>query len=111
MLMATANRIAEQDTIQFMVTDYARIYENSQVIAKPPVKTTVRESIHSAIDSFYNDIASIEQNTKIESEANKKVSAETVPSTTVQVQQTEAEQSPASVDPNLKEKKKKKVRF
>jgi len=39
---------------------YAPIYTNNKIIAKPPVKAS-KESLGSAINSFYNDIARIER--------------------------------------------------
>lgn len=57
--MAAANRLTGQETVQF-VLDFPRIYTNTQVIAKPPVKTS-NETMGSALDSFYSDIASLER--------------------------------------------------
>lgn len=58
-ILAAANRLNNQETVQF-VLDFPRIYTNTQVIAKPPIKTS-NETIGSALDSFYNDIASLER--------------------------------------------------
>lgn len=54
-----------------MVAEYARMYENNQVIAKPPVKVTHdAAAMGSALNSFYSDIASIEK-TRVEVEKEK----------------------------------------
>ncbi|XP_015111908.1 formin-binding protein 4 isoform X2 [Diachasma alloeum] len=58
-ILAAANRLTGQDTVQF-VLDFPRIYTNTQVIAKPPI-TTNKESLGSALNSFYSDIASLER--------------------------------------------------
>ncbi|OXU22635.1 hypothetical protein TSAR_013641 [Trichomalopsis sarcophagae] len=55
-----AARLQGQEAVQFMV-EYARVYENNQVIAKPPMKMPHETSLGSAINSFYSDIASIEK--------------------------------------------------
>ncbi|XP_011312496.1 formin-binding protein 4 isoform X2 [Fopius arisanus] len=58
-ILAAANRLTGQDTVQFLL-DFPRIYTNTQVIAKPPI-TTNKESLGSALNSFYSDIASLER--------------------------------------------------
>ncbi|XP_044009823.1 uncharacterized protein LOC122853418 isoform X2 [Aphidius gifuensis] len=58
-ILAAANRLNNQETVQF-VLDFPRIYTNTQVIAKPPMKTS-NETMGSALDSFYSDIASLER--------------------------------------------------
>lgn len=60
-MLAAAGSLASQEAVQFMITDYAQVYANTQVIAKPPVKSQTDKSLGSALDSFYNDIASIEK--------------------------------------------------
>lgn len=59
-MIAAAGSLTGQEAVQFMLTDYAQVYTNAQVIAKPPVKSQ-NESLGSALDSFYSDIATIEK--------------------------------------------------
>ncbi len=60
--MVAAARLQGQEAVQLMVVEYARMYENNQVIAKPPVKVAHDPStLGTALNSFYSDIASIEK--------------------------------------------------
>lgn len=108
-LLAAANRLATPESVQFVLAaDYTPIYANSQVIAKPPVKTS-RESLGSALDSFYSDIASLEKGaTEQDIEQKDAVQTESVPSPLPQVQ-AEIEQN-STIPDGSKDKKKKKVR-
>lgn len=94
-----------------MMADYSHIYGTSQVIAKPPVKAQ-RESMGSAIDSFYSDIASIEssQPPEVETEIQESHLPESVSSPNPPPQ-SEVDQSPSSSEAIMKDKKKKKVLF
>ena len=93
-----------------MMADYSQIYSSNQVIAKPPVKAQ-RESLGSALDSFYSDIASIEKSKlEIESEKQESYLLESVPSP-IQATQSEVEPSSSALEAVMKEKKKKKVYF
>ncbi|XP_033214231.1 formin-binding protein 4-like isoform X2 [Belonocnema kinseyi] len=109
-LVAAANRLG-QEGVQFMMADYSHIYRTSQVIAKPPVKAQ-RESLGSAIDSFYNDIASIEssQPPEVETEIQESHFPESVSSPNPPPQP-EVDQSPSSSEAILKDKKKKKAKL
>lgn len=104
-------RFSGQEAMQFMVPqEYApQIYDNSQVITKPPVKAVVPEStLGSALNSFYSDIASIENN-QFEQEQREKTETEpglSVISAPPQIQQSEAE---VPMPDQTKEKKKKKL--
>ena len=104
-LIAAASRLTGQEAVQFMV-DYGQVYANTQVIAKPPVKTH-KESLGSVLDSFYNDIATME---KIEQEPEQVSPVESAPLALQQIAQ-EVEQPPILTDSVLKERKKKKVFF
>ena len=107
-LVAAANRLG-QEGVQFMMADYSHIYGTSQVIAKPPVKAQ-KESLGSAIDSFYNDIASIESSkAEIETEKQESHLPESI-SSPIPPPQPEVDQSSSS-EVATKEKKKKKVFF
>lgn len=91
---------------------YTPIYSNNKIIAKPPVKAA-KESLGSALDSFYNDIARIErteteraaqhQDTAIMEQASAPIAEE------AKLPETELESVPC--DTTTKEKKKKKVIF
>jgi transcriptional regulator len=91
-----------------MVAEYARVYENNQVIAKPPMKMPHESSLGSAIHSFYSDIASIEQKTTadIEKEKIELRLVESIPSPIAQVPPLETESATVEA---IKERKKKKV--
>lgn len=91
--------------------DYTRLYANTQVIAKPPVKMH-NESLGTAIDSFYNDIASMESQLVIEDQHQANHSQATV-LPVVQPHQSSASAQPEpqqlNNDSTSKDKKKKKV--
>lgn len=57
-ILAAANRFTGQDAVQLML-HHTGIYANTQVITKPPINMK-KESLGSIVDSFYNDIASLE---------------------------------------------------
>ncbi|XP_014221578.1 fibrous sheath CABYR-binding protein-like [Trichogramma pretiosum] len=110
-----AARISNQEAaVQFMVAEYARVYENNQVIAKPPVKVTAQEaSLGSALNSFYSDIASIE---KAEVDLHQPlqhqqhmVAESTTPPVLVQMPMPGITENPVDSEA-LKEKKKKKTK-
>lgn len=92
-----------------MMTDYSQIYGTNQVIAKPPVKAH-RESLGSAIDSFYSDIASIESsNLETEQPERQEINYPEAVSSPVPQIQLEDNQSSTS-DAIAKDRKKKKVK-
>ncbi|XP_048514272.1 formin-binding protein 4-like isoform X2 [Athalia rosae] len=112
-MIAAAGSLAGQESVQFMITDYAQIYANTQVIAKPPIKSQ-NESLGSALDSFYNDIASIEK-TNAEQDSNGfETPGETTPPPPIPTipntatSHTEVDQVNVSSDPAVKEKDKEK---
>ena len=89
-----------------VAAEYARMYENNQVIAKPPMKMPHESSLGTALNSFYNDIAFIEKSTAdIEKEKAEARLLESAPSPVSQVPSSEAD----SIAAEAKEKKKKKV--
>ena len=99
-----AARLSNQEVAMQFMAEYARAYENNQVIAKPPVKVTSQEaSLGSAINSFYSDIAAIE---KAEVD-HQQLMAETS-SPPVMVQMPVPELSMSENDA-MKDKKRKKV--
>lgn len=60
--IVAAARLQGQEAVQFMVAEYARMYENNQVIAKPPIKMPHDPTaLGSALNSFYSDIATMEK--------------------------------------------------
>lgn len=89
---------------------YTPIYTNNKIIAKPPVKAS-KESLGSALDSFYNDIARIE---KTETERTVQQQdpiagvTEQAPAPTEETKP-ETESETISNDTIMKERKKKKV--
>lgn len=104
---------------------YAPIYTNNKIIAKPPMKAS-KESLGSALNSFYNDIARIErteteQRTGQHQDSIAAVAATTsatatatpavVEQSSIPTEETkpEAEGETASSTETIKEKKKKKV--
>lgn len=97
-----------QPAIQ-LIPDYTPIYTNHKVIEKPPVKTA-KESLVSALDSFYSDIARIE-NVGMEKVLQRQDTAIVEPSSlpTEEVK-IETEQEPVPVEVTVKEKKRKRVR-
>ncbi|XP_011648359.1 formin-binding protein 4-like isoform X2 [Pogonomyrmex barbatus] len=109
--IAVANKHGGQNAIQFMV-GYAPIYTNNKIIAKPPVKAS-KESLGSALDSFYNDIARIERTeTERTGQHQDTVIAvtEQVP-TPIEEVKPEAEPEVISNDTTTRERKKKKARI
>ncbi|XP_063995704.1 formin-binding protein 4-like isoform X2 [Diachasmimorpha longicaudata] len=106
-ILAAANRLTGQDTVQF-VLDFPRIYTNTQVIAKPPI-TTNKESLGSALNSFYSDLASLErpvdEHQAIPSPQLIPVEPQPVPTTTPQLTE-----KLSVVADTYKEKRKKKVK-
>lgn len=90
---------------------YAPIYTNNKIIAKPPVKAS-KESLGSALDSFYSDIARIEK-TETERIGQQQDVTATVTneqiSTAIEEMKQETEPETASSDTTMKERKKKKV--
>lgn len=107
-LVAAASRLG-QEGVQFMMTDYSQIYGTNQVIAKPPVKAH-RESLGSAIDSFYNDIASIE-NSNLETEQPESQECNYPENASSPVTQLQTEDSQSTSDAITKDKKKKKTKL
>lgn len=91
---------------------YAPVYTNNKIIAKPPVKAS-KESLGSALDSFYNDIARIER-TETERTVQHQDTATTVAVTepvpvATEEAKPETEPETTSSDIMMKERKKKKV--
>nr|XP_046481673.1 formin-binding protein 4-like isoform X1 [Neodiprion pinetum] len=121
-MIAAAGSLTGQEAVQFVITDYAQVYANTQVIAKPPVKSQT-ESLGSALDSFYSDIASIEKTNSEQEcmiqqdiETRRKEAATpplaTLPNTVItSSSHAEIEQPNASIDLAGKEKKKKKTKI
>lgn len=100
-----------QPAIQ-LIPDYTPIYTNHKVIEKPPVKTR-KESLVSALDSFYSDIAQIE---KTRSDANNQKQETTqaeVTTSTVATEETKVEGEHMQPVPEAvaKDKKRKKARI
>lgn len=98
--------------------DYTRIYGNTQVIAKPPIKTN-KEPLGTALDSFYSDIASLENHSVIDDvqqvkhgEAATSVPIKSQePPAVVPVPPDPPQISNATTDSTPKDKKKKKVTY
>lgn len=88
---------------------YTPIYTNNKIIAKPPVKAS-KESLGSALDSFYNDIARIEK-TETERTVQQDPVAVVTEQAPVSIEETklETESEIVSSDTTMKERKKKKV--
>ncbi|XP_029160362.1 formin-binding protein 4-like isoform X2 [Nylanderia fulva] len=109
--ITVANKHGGQNAIQFMV-GYTPIYTNNKIIAKPPVKAS-KESLGSALDSFYNDIARIEK-TETERTAQQQDSVvavtEQVP-VSIEESKPETELETIPNDTTMKERKKKKARI
>lgn len=87
---------------------YTPIYTNNKIIAKPPVKAS-KESLGSALDSFYNDIARIE---KTETErTGQDVTATVTEQVSILTEEAKPEMEPETMfsDTTMKERKKKKV--
>ncbi|KAL6438012.1 hypothetical protein ACFW04_004351 [Cataglyphis niger] len=108
--IAVANKHGGQNAIQFMV-GYTPIYTNNKIIAKPPVKAS-KESLGSALDSFYNDIARIEK-TETERTVQQDSVAVVTEQAPVSIEETklETESEIVSNDTTMKERKKKKARI
>ncbi|XP_050450317.1 formin-binding protein 4-like isoform X2 [Cataglyphis hispanica] len=108
--IAVANKHGGQNAIQFMV-GYTPIYTNNKIIAKPPVKAS-KESLGSALDSFYNDIARIEK-TETERTVQQDPVAVVTEQAPVSIEETklETESEIVSSDTTMKERKKKKARI
>lgn len=98
-----------QPAIQ-LIPDYTPIYTNHKVIEKPPVKTA-KESLVSALDSFYNDIARIE-NIGMEKVPQRQDTTTIEPSSLpTEEAKLETEQEPIPVETTVKEKKRKRVKY
>lgn len=98
-----------QPAIQ-LIPDYTPIYTNHKVIEKPPVKTA-KESLVSALDSFYNDIARIE-NIGIEKVPQRQDTTTVEPSSLpTEEAKLETDQEPTPVETTVKEKKRKRVKY
>lgn len=89
---------------------YTPIYTNNKIIAKPPVKAS-KESLGSALDSFYNDIARIEKTETERTVQQQDPVAVVTEQAPVSVEETklETESETVSNDTTMKERKKKKV--
>ncbi|XP_032677358.1 formin-binding protein 4-like isoform X3 [Odontomachus brunneus] len=109
--IAVANKHSGQSAIQFML-GYTPIYSNNKIIAKPPVKAA-KESLGSALDSFYNDIARIER-TETERAAQHQdtiVMEQVSAPAAEEAKLPEVEPESVPCDTMTKEKKKKKSRI
>ncbi|XP_072756609.1 uncharacterized protein [Anoplolepis gracilipes] len=109
--IAVANKHGGQNAIQFMV-GYTPIYTNNKIIAKPPVKAS-KESLGSALDSFYNDIARIEK-TETERTVQQQDSVTAVTEqapASIEETKPEIESETVLSDTTMKERKKKKTRI
>ncbi|CAK9818615.1 Formin-binding protein 4 [Anthophora quadrimaculata] len=99
-----------QPAIQ-LIPDYTPIYTNHKVIEKPPVKTA-KESLVSALDSFYNDIARIENVGTEKVPQRQQETVTTEPSTLMTEEiKVETEQEPLPVEATMREKKRKRARI
>ena len=95
--------------MQFMVAaEYARVYENNQVIAKPPVKMSHEATMGSQLHSFYNDIACIDKKNSADLENKEKLENRIADATALSVLQS-SQGDTESTETVSKEKKKKKV--
>ncbi|XP_076684623.1 uncharacterized protein LOC143377340 isoform X2 [Andrena cerasifolii] len=97
-----------QPAIQ-LIPDYTPIYTNHKVIEKPPVKTA-KESLVSALDSFYSDIARIENSGPEKVPQRPDPAIIEPPSLPPEEPKVEVEQEPPPVDMTVKEKKRRKAR-
>lgn len=97
-----------QPAIQ-LIPDYTPIYTNHKVIEKPPVKTA-KESLVSALDSFYNDIARIE-NVEAEKISQRQENPVEVSSLSIEEVKMETEQESIPFETTIKEKKRKRVKY
>lgn len=98
-----------QPTIQ-LIPDYAPIYTNHKVIEKPPVKTA-KESLVSALDSFYSDIARIENTGTEKPPQRQSISINEPPSLPIEEVKAEVEQELLPIETTAKEKKRRKVKL
>lgn len=94
---------------------YTPIYTNNKIIAKPPVKA-LKESLGSALDSFYSDIARIEKTETERTGQHQDVAATVMEQVSIPERTEEAkpEIEPETVPSDsttMKERKKKKVTF
>lgn len=91
---------------------YAPIYTNNKIIAKPPVKAS-KESLGSALDSFYSDIARIEKTETERIGQQQDITATVTEQISVPTEEAKPEIEPETVssDTTTKERKKKKVTF
>lgn len=89
---------------------YASIYTNNKIIAKPPVKAS-KESLGSALDSFYSDIARIEKTETERTGQHQNVAATVTEQVSIPTEEAKPEIEPETVsnDTTTKERKKKKV--
>lgn len=107
--LVLSHKHSVQPAIQ-LIADYTPIYTNHKVIEKPPVKTA-KESLVSALDSFYNDIARIE-NVGTEVVPQRQDAASSEPATLPQVEaKPEMEPEPVPIETPGKEKKRKRTRI
>ncbi|XP_078041939.1 uncharacterized protein LOC144472592 isoform X2 [Augochlora pura] len=97
-----------QPTIQ-IIPDYTPIYTNHKVIEKPPIKTA-KESLVSALDSFYSDIARIE-NSRPEKAPQRQDTMTTESSLPVEEAKVDMDLEALHSEASMKEKKKKKARI
>ncbi|XP_018371537.1 PREDICTED: formin-binding protein 4-like isoform X1 [Trachymyrmex cornetzi] len=109
--IAVANKHSGQSAIQFMV-GYAPIYTNNKIIAKPPVKAS-KESLGSALDSFYNDIARIEKTETERTGQLQEIAATITEQVSISTEEAKPEMELETVpsDITMKERKKKKARI
>lgn len=89
---------------------YAPIYTNNKIIAKPPVKAS-KESLGSALDSFYNDIARIEKTETERTGQHQDVAVTITEQVSIPTEEAKPEMEPETMfnDTTTKERKKKKV--
>lgn len=90
---------------------YAPVYTNNKIIAKPPIKAS-KESLGSALDSFYNDIARIEKTETERTAQNQDTTTAVVVTEPVSVSTEEAKSETeleTMSNDTMKDRKKKKV--
>ncbi|XP_076180129.1 uncharacterized protein LOC143153138 isoform X2 [Ptiloglossa arizonensis] len=97
-----------QPAIQ-LIPDYTPIYTNHKVIEKPPVKTA-KESLVSALDSFYSDIARIENSGTEKAAQRQDTLATELSSLPTEETNVDVEQELPPIETTTKEKKRKKTR-
>lgn len=98
-----------QPAIQ-LIPDYTPIYTNHKVIEKPPVKTA-KESLVSALDSFYSDIARIENSGTEKAAQRQDTLATELSSLPTEETNVDVEQELPPIETTTKEKKRKKVKL